>query len=243
MNSQIHHRARPATLALLAAAAPALASNPLAYLESNSSIDAGWSGGDPIGGYTSYSGHSEFHDGETNGVAVSLTGRMVASQALYLWSFPWTNSSGIDYNTTYSYNGDSYAGGPPDTSTRHFWISDTSDAVFRTFAPGILGRQWDPVLGQQLGQFSYCTIVSGTYSGGTFTPDGNILLDLTATTFPAASLPAGDYRFSASFQNEFDANAGFYIGTNMAWRMTFTPAPGAASLAAAGLLTALRRRR
>ncbi len=225
---------------LAAASAPTSHAGPINWLTQDITVDAGWSGGEPIGGFSSYVGHSDSTInpavGGIGSHVIALTGRMTVGLASFLYDIPAYSSGGVDLNMTYSYNG-MFSDGSADSSTRTFWIAETNSYVFQLTQVMDIYRI-GPAF-ENVAPFSICAIESGTWSSGTFTPAGTAM-DFLTTSY--AQLSPGHYRFRADAANTFEANASFYDGSGVNWRAYPIPAPASLSLLGASSLLARRRR-
>jgi len=232
-----------------------IANGQIAWVARSYSMQMSWSGGDPMGTFTSgsASGASEVGGVNTNwndGGAGPFAGNTSTFFGDGIFQQPEGGELSGGWNNYYARNPAGPMGGvtpfpgmqysTTNSSTRTFSVSgsgeyvfsivDTADFFLNTFS-------------ETLAPYSQLALQGpGTYAAGVFSPDvGAINLNLLSST--TASLSPGTYRVVMAFDGTFEANASFNRSNEAAWGVYPVPSPGIAGvLLFAGAFAARRRR-
>ncbi|MCW5769281.1 MAG: hypothetical protein KIT19_11415 [Phycisphaeraceae bacterium] len=213
---------------------------PLTLRDGYESVYAGWSGGDPI--YSTHSWWASTNSIDSGSLGYQLLAHSRVTATTYTAFSNTLDSSMVAENNSYAYNGETVPG-VPDTSTRSFVMGAEKWYVFTTTKPVLFANQISPTT--HIGDWSYCFIEHGSYSGGVFTPSGSFIVDLL-TFEPLSTMmwPAGAYRYQSKYDGVFEDNQSFVRTQSTTWSVfDVVPSPGALSLLGLGGTLASRRRR
>jgi hypothetical protein len=201
---------------------------------------AGWSGGAPVFGTTSWWDSTSTAESGSTGYHLLAHSRVsVATNTVVTQTA--TSTMMVDA-TSYSYNGNWSEGGP-DTSLRTFEVGIEKWHVFTNRREIRLWNLNEATTG--LGTWEYAYLETGSWSGGVFTPDGNPIIDLLTHPLGFAgeiTLAPGAYRYQSKFDAVFEADEGFHLTQTTNWiNYATVPAPGTLIVASGGLV--MRRKR
>ncbi|QYK48332.1 MAG: hypothetical protein KF838_00425 [Phycisphaeraceae bacterium] len=212
---------------------------PLTLRGGYESVYAGWSGGDPI--YSTHSWWATTNSVESGSLGYQLLAHSRVTATAHTQFSQTVDSSMVAENNSYAYNGETVPG-VPDTSTRSFVMGAEKWYVFTVTRPVLFANQIAPTT--HIGDWSYCFIEHGSYSGGVFTPSGDFVVDLlTFEPLTTMMWPAGAYRYQSKYDGIFEDNQSFVRTQSTTWSVfDVVPSPGALSLLGLGGLLATRRR-
>lgn len=231
------------------------ANGQIAWVARSYNMNMSWSGGDPMGSFTSgsASGASEVGGTNTNwndGGVGPFAGNPSTFFGDGIYQSPQGGEVSGGWNNYYTRNPAGPMGGATpfpgmqysttSTSTRSFSVSGSGEYVFSIVDTADFYRN---TFSEALVPYSQLALQGpGTYSAGVFTPGiGAINLDLLTST--TTLLSPGTYRVVMAFGGTFEASASFNRANEAAWGVYPIPTPGCTGVLMLAGAFATRRRR